>query len=367
MSVWQRLRTLVARNPRLAAAGGAGLIVLGVLLGALVTRGDGQRTSTAPPPSTTTTTTTTAPPPTTTTTEPPPPVAPLTGLTGDFGLRLLRPALFVKIDNVERARPQAGLNQADIVFEEPVEGDLTRLGAVFHSADAANLGPVRSVRTTDLEILPLLGRPLFASSGGNTGVLPQLHAANVVDIGNNASGQGFYRSGGRPAPHNLFTSTLALYLKAPESPPPPGPLFSYRAPGGDPPPGAVAVGGVALRFGGPEVSRFVWDGASGTWLRSQRGSPHVDTAGERIAPENVVVMEIPYDRSGQRGRSVPHGVVTGEGRVMALVEGRAIEGTWSRPSLADPLKLVAASGEEIALTPGQTFVELTTPGGWTFI
>ncbi|HEX6569569.1 MAG TPA: DUF3048 domain-containing protein, partial [Acidimicrobiales bacterium] len=129
-------------------------------------------------------------------------------MTGDFQGRLDRPALFVKIDNVERARPQAGLDQADIVFEERVEGNLTRLAAVFHSTDAAVVGPVRSVRTTDLELVPLFGRVLFAASGGNRGVLPQLHAADVVDVGANVSPEGFYRDHGRPAPHNLFTSTL---------------------------------------------------------------------------------------------------------------------------------------------------------------
>jgi hypothetical protein len=365
MSALRRLRALLARNPRLTAIGAVVALGALALVAVLVGRGEPEQTATAP--STTASTTTTTAPTTTTTTEPPPPRAPLTGLTGDFGGRLDRPALVVKIDNVERARPQAGLNQADIVFEEPVEGNLTRLAAVFHSTDADPVGPVRSVRTTDLEILPLFGRPLFASSGGNAGVVPQLHAANVVDIGHNVSNQGFYRSGMRPAPHNLITSTPNLYGKAPELPAPPKPIFSYLEPGDRHPPRSPAVGGVALRFGGPEVSRFTWDAASGTWLRSQRGRPHVDARGVRVAPENVLVMEITYDRSGQRGRSVPHGVVTGKGRVWALVGGQAVEGTWRRPGLGDPLKLTALDGSELKLTPGQTFVELTTPGNWSFI
>jgi hypothetical protein len=363
-SALRRLRGLLARNPRLTAIAAVVLAGAIALVVALAGRGEPEETATAP--STTSTTTTTAPT-TTTTTEPPPPVAPLTGLSGDFGGRLDRPALVVKIDNVERARPQAGLNQADIVFEEPVEGNLTRLAAVFHSTDADPVGPVRSVRTTDLEIVSLFGRPLFASSGGNAGVVPQLHAANVVDIGANVSNQGFYRSGMRPAPHNLITSTPGLYGKAPELPPPPKPIFSYLRRGDRHPPGSPAVGGVALRFGGPEVSRFTWDRASRTWLRSQRGRPHLDARGVRVAPENVLVMEITYDRSGQRGRSVPHGEVTGKGRVWALVGGQAVEGTWRRPGLGDPLELEALDGSEIRLNPGQTFVELTTPGGWSFI
>lgn len=358
MAPLTRLLSLLRRHRRLTLLGAA--VVAAVSLVALAVTWGG-------PPGPTTRTeapSTTAP---TTTTAPPAPTAPLTGMTGDFQGRLDRPALFVKIDNVERARPQAGLNQADIVFEERVEGNLTRLAAVFHSTDAAVVGPVRSVRTTDLELVPLFGRVLFAASGGNAGVLPQLHAADVVDVGANVSPEGFHRDHGRPAPHNLFTSTLALYGKAPESPPPPRPLFTYQARGEAMPDGAIPVGGVALRFGGAEVSRFTWDAASGTWPRTQRGAPHVDTAGVRVAPRNVVVAEIDYDLSGQRGRSVPHGVVTGKGRVVVLTRGQAVTGTWVRPTVGDPLTLVADSGQEIELTPGQTFVELAVPGGWAFV
>lgn len=346
MSALTDLRSFLARH-RLAVLGAVAVLVVIVLVAVLVT-GDGDDDTTAEGPS-----------------APAPVVAPLTGLTGDFGDRLERPALFVKFDNVEEARPQAGLNQADIVIEEQVEGDLSRLAAVFHSTDAAEVGPVRSVRTTDLELVTLFGRPLFASSGGNSSVMAQLGEADVVDIGHNVSGEGFTRSDDRAAPHNLFTSTEALYDKAPDDPPPPPePVFTYLGDGEALPDGAVPANGVALRFGGPEVARFTWDADSGSWLRDQRGTPHVDTDGEQIAPTNVVVAEIDYDLSGQQGRSVPHGSMTGDGRVVVLTQGHAVEGTWSRPAPGDPLQLVADDGQPIALTPGRTFLELPPVGGW---
>ncbi len=364
MSALDRVGSLLAQRRGRVAAAAAVLVLVPVVVFAANRGGNA-----APEPTTTTRrpTTTTTRPPTTTTTAPPPPVAPLTGVEGAFQGRITRPALFVKIDNHPQARPQSGLSQADIVIEEPVEGNLTRLAAVFHSTDSAGVGPVRSVRTTDLELVPLFGRLLFASSGGNGGVVPQLHNANVVDIGNNVSGQGFYRAGGRPAPHNLFTATLDLYAKAPESPPRPRPVFSYLRKGERLPAGSIAVGGIALRFGGGEVSRFNWDPASRSWLRSQAGAPHVDAAGVRVSPENVVVVEIDYDRSGQLGRSVPHAVVTGSGPVTVLTQGQAIRGTWSRPTLADRLRLRTAKGDPIKLTPGQTFLELPVRGGASFI
>lgn len=359
MTFLRRIQTWLGQHRRLAALGGVGVLVVAAVVAFAATRSSDEEPAAEPPPTTTTTEATT-------TTAPPPPTAPLTGLTGDFQGRLARPALFVKIDNVEAARPQAGLNQADIVFEEPVEGDLSRLAAVFHSNDAAELGPVRSVRTTDLELVPLFGRPLFAASGGNAGVVPQLQAANVVDIGNNVSGAGFSRAGNRPAPHNLMTSTGALYGKAPELPPPPNPVFTYLAPGQQLP-GAVPTNGVSVGFGGGEVSRFTWDPTTGTWPRSQRGTPHVDTAGQQIAPTNVVIVEVQHDQSGQLGRSRPHAVVTGTGRAVVLTQGHVVEGTWWRPNLAEPLRVVAPNGQDIPLTPGQTFVELPAPGGWSYI
>ena len=367
-AVLGRLRALYQANPRRAVGAAIAAIAAVSLAGYLLTSRSSEPTETTQPTTTSTSTsTTTTEPPTTTTTVPPPPTAPLTGVSGDFHGRIDRPALFVKIDNVERARPHHGIHLADIVIEEPVEGNLTRLAAVFHSTDAATVGPIRSVRTTDLELVPLFGRPLFAASGGNAGVLPQLQAANVVDVSHHVSGEGFYRDGGRPAPHNLFSSTPALFGKAPELPAPPAPLFAYLSPGEALPANAFPVGGIALQFGGPEVSRFTWDPATYTWPRSQRGTPHVMATGEQLSPANVVVLEIDYDRSNQLGRSVPHGIVTGGGRATVLTQGNAIQGSWTRPTLADPLSLVADTGEPIKLTPGQTFIELPSVGGAYFV
>jgi hypothetical protein len=128
------------------------------------------------------TTTTTVAPSTTTVVGPP---APLTGLPGDPSLAT-KPVLIVKIDNHPEARPQAGLNQADIVYEEIVEG-ITRFAAVFQSTDAAPVGPIRSARTTDLNIFAAYGRPLIAWSGGNA-CGEGRRSANIVDVGHGKLG-----------------------------------------------------------------------------------------------------------------------------------------------------------------------------------
>lgn len=336
-------------------------VLLALLIGGVAVLLAGSDVDAAPP-------TTTEPAPTTTTTEAttttvPLPVAPLTGLPSEHGELLARPALFVKVDNHAAARPHAGLNQADLVVEERVESNLSRLAAIFHSQDAEAVGPVRSTRTTDLDLAALLGRPIYASSGGNDHVLGALSRANVVDVGHNRGGAGFWRERGRPAPHNLFAATEQLRAKAGEQPPPPAPIFTYRAEGAPLPAGAVPAAGVALRFGGPEISRFTWDAGRGAWLRTQDGAPHVDTDGVQLAPANVVVLEIQYRFSNGSRESSPHGITTGEGRALVFTGGHVVEGRWVRPGPGDPLQLLAADGAPIALTPGQTFLELPPAGG----
>jgi hypothetical protein len=293
-------------------------------------------------------------------------VAPLTGEFGDFGGRLGRPALMVKIDNVQEARPQAGLRDADIVIEEPVEGSVTRLAAIFHTRDA-RIGPIRSARTTDFELFPLLGQLLFSSSGANPSVKGQLQGLGHIafDIGHPTEFAHLYeRTGDRPMPHNLFTSTDLLYGAAPVQLPPPRPMFSYLADGEPLAGGATPSTGVALSFGGGEISRFNWNPGSGSWDRSQTGSAQTDVNnGAVVSPRNVVVLETSYDMSGAHGRSVPHGHSVGGGRAIVLTQGHAIVGRWERPGTASAFRLYDEAGQEIKLTPGQTFVELPVHGG----
>src|SRR5207302_7538781 len=127
--------------------------------------------------------------------------------------RMGRPALVVKIENVAEARPQAGIDAADLVYEEVVEAGLSRFLVVFQSHDADPLGPVRSIRPSDPDIMKPLN-PLFAYSGGTAKFINMLHAAGIVDLGvDSAAGGAYYRRGARAAPHNLYASTQRRYAK----------------------------------------------------------------------------------------------------------------------------------------------------------
>lgn len=307
-----------------------------------------------------------------TTTTAPPVVAPLTGavFTGDPAV-LARPALVVKIDNAdgnETARPQAGLNQADVVFEERVEGSVTRLAAVFHSQDADPIGPIRSFRTTDLEIVSLLANPLFAWSGANEYFAELARNGPLIDLGYDVATEAYYRDGNRRAPHNLMSSTVALYALTPAGATPPPALFTYRTPG-TPPAGGRPVADVRITYGssgGSAPVNYQTDAASGRFVRLQKDTPHLDEAGIAVNVDNVVIMFVDYVDSGavdSSGAPVPQAQLTGGGTAWVLTGGQIVEGSWSRGGLEAPFALTDVAGAAIALAPGRTWVALPDPGG----
>lgn len=281
--------------------------------------------------------------------------APLTGLPGFNDPN--RPALVVKIDNVEAARPPIGVNMADVVFVEEVEGGLTRLAAVFHSRDPGTVGPVRSVRSTDTKLFPMLNSPLFASSGGNPGVRSELASSNLVEVGHSDVPGAYQRMGGRRAPHNLVADSNALRAAASGRGGAPPFLFSYRSAGATPGT-AVPVGGVNVNFRSVE-NRYEWTGSG--WARTQAGRAHVDANGARIAPTNVIVQFVEY-RPSQADENSPDAVSVGSGEAWVFTEGTLVRGRWSRDKLSSPTVYSDGAGNPIQLLPGTTWVELARPG-----
>jgi hypothetical protein len=350
------------RNRIIGAAIGVVFLLGGVALALSAGGGD------EPPP--TTTTTTTAP---STTTTPPttlaPPVAPLTGLPGDAAL-IGRPALVVKIDNVEpKARPQVGINQADVVYEERVEGSVTRLLAVFQSADSAPVGPVRSARTSDLGVLSVLHRPYFVWSGANGNFAARIREANLADLGYDVASGYYYRASDRHAPDNLMLTSTAevMALPSPGATTPP-PLFTYRT-ADQVPAHLEPVTGVHITYGNSAGSApvdYVWNGQG--WARSQKGTPHVDVYGQQVAPANVIVQFTPYASSGvndQFGVPIPEVQWIGEGDAWVLTNGGLIAARWHRASIDTVTTYTDADGAPILLTPGTTWVALPAPGDAT--
>jgi hypothetical protein len=293
----------------------------------------------------------------------PKPTCPLTGLAPVKHQDRNRPPVAIKIDNVSDALPQAGVNQADVVVEELVEGGLTRLMAIFQCNKAPTVGPIRSARISDADILALLHGSVLGFSGANPRDLPPIVAdGNTVLISMDSNPSIFPRSSTRAAPHNVFASTSNILhageavrhnLKAPP------PLFSYGALKGYTRPAHQ----VSLSWPAASAA-WTWSGKK--WLRTQDGLPDKLVDGSQISATNVVVMSVDIASTGLHdvlGNASPRDVTTGQNKVWVLRNGRMITGTWKRPSVSSEITLVNHKGHVIKLAPGRTWVELLPKPG----
>ena len=295
------------------------------------------------------------------------PVYPLLGTPITDQAAATRMALVVKIDNHPATRPQTGLNKADIVFEENVEG-LTRFAAVFHSQGSDPVGPIRSGRTQDIDFLSSFNKPLFAWSGGNARVTKAVNASDLVNIGHSASrGKGgYYRSTNSKAPYNLYSKTTDLWTLAPTGATAPQPQFIYRGVSDAKASTLISGDGAKLSMYGVKIL-WKWDAASGSYLRFTEkklgykkyvNEPHMSDK-TQINPANVVVLYITYVKS-KADRKSPHALTTGKGTGFVLTDGGSIPVTWLRGNRKVPFTLLDANGAVVRLTPGRTWVEL----GW---
>lgn len=285
--------------------------------------------------------------------------AALTGRPADAAVTA-RPILAVKIDNYRLARPPWGLELADAVFEENVEG-VSRFVALFQTNLPVDVGPVRSARTQDLDLLPAMNRPVFAYSGANPGVSDWIASASASGVLVDHSAQRYpcyRRATEKPGPHNLVLDAACAVQRA-AGPGAAVPLWSIDAAWS---PAGVAGTAPDTTFAVPMdgvVVEWTWDAATGTYVRAQDGEPHVAMSGVRIAAQNVVVLQVVYQPSPVDARS-PAAVSIGTGSGVVHRDGVAIPITWSRPTAYDPFELRhAVTGQPIPLQVGTTFVELT--------
>jgi hypothetical protein len=299
----------------------------------------------------------------TSSTTPAEPVMPLTGLPITDPAAAARVALVVKIDNHPEARPQNGLNQADIVFEENVE-QLTRFAAVFQTNAPDPVGPIRSGREQDVQLLGSLNKPIFAWSGGNPGVTAAINGSDfvVANVQTNArQASKSYRSNAKAVPHNLYAYGSGLFTMQPAGATPPPQQFQYLA-AGEAAPGD-ASSGVAVQMDGVKV-KWTLDAQSGTYLRFQDGKPHNDAALGQVSANNVVVLVVEYVQSSIYAPS-PIAQTLGTGEVFVFTAGKVVHGTWKRDDRLNPFTLTADDGTPIKLTPGRTWVELARPDSTT--
>lgn len=303
---------------------------------------------------------------TTTTTIPKGPFSTLTGkpINDDVAAR---PVVAVKIDNVDgKSTPQSGITAADVVYEIQVEAQVTRLLSLFQTNDAGPIGPVRSARGSEVDLLEEMGTPYFVWHGANDILRAVVRSADIVPRSIDDVPSIFYRQSGRPAPYNSFIQgTVAVRDSAPDRGVAPTiPLFVFRGPDDALSPHATPVSTITVRFpppfgrgGGESPAEYTWDGSK--FLRVQNGHPHVDTEGRQVAVDNVIVrFTTPVDSGtiDKSGARVPTAAMVGEGDAWIFTDGHAVVGRWSKPDKETPARYVDADGVDVALTPGTTWV-----------
>lgn len=294
-----------------------------------------------------------------------PVVWPLTGVA--VGEVAARPAVGVKVENTSAARPQSGLEAADVVWETIVEFEVSRLIAVFHSQVPAEVGPIRSVRPMDAPILaPTHGLLVF--SGGQRGILRDTASSGLQTLSNDDGVPGMYRVRSRSAPHNVYGSVESFMAQADanhSAPPPQQFAFALR-----PDLASATVAGapattLAFRLSAQSAPSWTWDSGSGTWLRSEASGPATVASGSRISAVNVVSITAGHPNSAydaQGGAPVPTYAIVGQGEAVVATGGKVIAGTWSKASNDSPLQLFLPDGTPLLLAPGNTWVELVPAG-----
>lgn len=309
-------------------------------------------TSSSTTSSSSTTTSTPTPTPTTTSTSAakPKPTDPLTGKAVSKN-----PVLAVKIDNT--VFPQYGITAADIIYAEQVEGGLTRLIAVFHSKLPEEVGPVRSIRSTDMQLLPSFGEPLLVGSGGAPAQLKRLRNSGLPSALFDAGAAGMWRSNAARAPYNVHANLKTIakaHPKAGKAQP-----MGFRFAAKD---SRLAKARKATTIDVTMLAgRFTFDYAKGSYYPHHSGTQYVDEKGKKVAVQNVLVQHVKDEPDGTLdpiGNPSYLSHTVGKGSFTLYRNGKAIDGTWTRKDVSDPTTFVDGNGKTVTFQPGRTWVLL---------
>lgn len=295
----------------------------------------------------------------------PPNTCPFTGLPlHGVDLAARRP-LLIKIGNSSPERPQSGLAQADIVFEHLTEGAITRFSALFYCSDAAEIGPIRSARLIDLELVPMFGA-IFAHVGGSEPVRQLIAASEIAqaDLDDYGRAPIFREITARKRPFNRYTSTSEMYDLATKKnlitgASVPAFLFNVALP-----PGGHAVNSVTIPYRkNLSDAVFTYDAARQLYQRSTGTTPHLDAASNQpLTATNVIILYAPHettdiveDSLGSRSIKI---TLSGSGKAVIVRDGQAFDVTWTRSDAHALFQFTAANGTPVPLKPGNIWVEV---------
>jgi hypothetical protein len=273
-----------------------------------------------------------------------------------------REILVVKIDDTVSARPQIGIDRADVVYIEQVEGGLTRLAAVFSSEIPTLIGPIRSARISDIEILAQYGRVVFAYSGAQSKMLPVISAANLNDYGAQRQSPTIYtRDESRTSPTNMVLRADLLLERVRSDG---REIAKSRSVGwnfGDLPTGGVAITGAKISWPAATYD-LTWSAEEERWLISNNGIPNMSASGSQHGPTTFVIQIVeilPSEYGDKFGGVTPYSKTVGTGTGFVLRDGKYFPATWSRPDELSGTTWQALDGSELAFARGQVWIALT--------
>lgn len=277
-------------------------------------------------------------------------VSPFTG----EPVKSLGPVLAVKIDNIVYARPQTGINKADIVYVLPVEGGLTRFLVIFSSHIPPVVGPVRSAREDDIALLRQFGRPAFAFSGAQPHLLPVVERARIVNLYAGVV-NGYYRDYQRIAPYNLLANTRQLLREAKGA----SKAHSIGFQFGPPPAGGRRTASESVSYPFAHYT-FTWSQARQRWLVSIDGARAETTDGGQMSAPTIVIQHtlVSTSRFPEQGRRPPYASTVGHGTAIVLRNGRAYQARWSRPRLNGGTTFTMMNGQPMPFALGPVWIVL---------
>lgn len=315
--------------------------------------GEDPKPQASPSPTPSPTPSQTPPPP-----PPPPPPNPLTGVVPAPTAALVA----VKIDNAPLARPfHRGLDAASLVYLELVEGGATRMMALYSEPPGTDVGPIRSFRESDIELLVQHGPIGVGFSGANGGVLRSFQqavaAGELVDVSYDSKPQ-LYRIGERRRDAKNFYAVPASLSQAAAGAVPAQDIGLVFDPA--PRPGAAPGGTATVVFSDRESAELRYDPATGRYAVVQAGTPLTGAA-----PANVIVQQVPVRASQYKdvtGAVTPYTTSVGSGPAHVLRDGVLVSGQWQRPDAASGTRYLDPAGAPIALKPGPTWILLQPVG-----
>lgn len=292
---------------------------------------------------------------------------PLTGLdaTTASAADLAHPALSIKIENSAAAKPQTNLQYADVVFEEYVEAGISRLIAIYQSDYPKEVGPIRSMRPMDRNIMGSFKGPLIFS-GAQRRFINTAAASGQKLIAQDVGSPGFFRTTDKPAPHNLH-GTLASFLKQAAGMPAPKPQWPFAYPADQ---STAQLSGTPATHLDIYMSPYAqpdwkWNAARQLWLRYEGKTPHTTADGTQLSATNVVMIWVSVQyTSGGPHASVPETLVAGRSGGGFIASGdKTIPIKWSKKGQYDPFVFTTADGAPVVFAAGQTWIELVPNKG----